>query len=305
MTAGGRVVAQAKLNLFLRILEREASGYHQIETLFCRLELGDVVTVRPTASDRALTVSGPALPVRGLGAPERNLAWRAADAFALRAGWPRGFTIDIEKNIPVGGGLGGGSADAGAVLRILNALCPVPLPRAALLSVAESIGADVPFLTTEDALALAWGRGEQLTPFPPLPPRDVSLVCFDEGVPTADAYRWLDETRGGPTTGFHRSGAVPVKILSWDQVASLARNDFEAVVLSRYPRIKQHLAAARAPAFRARFGDRTIALLSGTGATVFIIPEKTRDAVLIATQAGEHVQQTRTAVRVAAVERVD
>ena len=303
--SGGRVLAQAKLNLFLRVLDREASGYHQIETLFCRLELADVVTVHPTDGARALTVSGPALPALGLGAPEKNLAWRAADAFALRAGWPRGFTIDIEKQIPVGGGLGGGSADAGGVLRVLNSLCPVPLPKAALRSVAESLGADVPFLTTEDPLALAWGRGEQLSPFPPLPPRAVSLVCFDEGVPTADAYRWLDESRGSARAGFHRSGAIPVKILSWDQVASLARNDFEAVVLSRYPRIKQHLAVARSPIFRARHGERTIALLSGTGATVFLIPEKTHDAVLIATQAGEHVLQTRTAIRVAPVERVD
>ena len=305
MSGGGRVLAQAKLNLFLRILQREASGYHQIETLFCRLDLGDVVTVHATDGERSLTINGPALPAAGLGPPEQNLAWRAADAFALRAGWPRGFAIDIEKHIPIGGGLGGGSADAGAVLRVLNVLCPVPLPRAALLSVAESLGADVPFLTSEEPLALAWGRGEQLSPFPALPPRDVSLVCFDEGVPTADAYRWLDESRGAVRTGFHRSGAIPVKILSWDQVASLARNDFESVVLSRYPRIKQHLAASRAPIFRARFGERTIALLSGTGATVFIIPEKTADTVLIATEAGEHVLHTRTAMRVAAVERVD
>src|SRR5207253_289491 len=80
------------------------------------------------------------------GPTERNLAWRAALAYADATGWPNGFAIEIEKRLPVGGGLGGGSADAGAVLRCLNALAPSPLGVSALLSIAAPLGADVPFL---------------------------------------------------------------------------------------------------------------------------------------------------------------
>src|SRR5512132_787775 len=140
-----RVAAYAKINLALRILAREASGFHDLETLFCRIALADDVVVRVSdATDRALTCTGDALPEEGLGAPEENLAWRAAEAYADYDNWPRGFTIEIEKRIPVGGGLGGGSADAGAVLRALNALNPRPLPSAELLAIAGTLGADVP-----------------------------------------------------------------------------------------------------------------------------------------------------------------
>src|SRR3954471_8595902 len=113
MTGAARVVAQAKLNLLLRVLAREASGYHSIETVFLRLDLGDDVCVRIT-SGRSLECNGPAMPADGLGAVEKNLAFRAGLAYAEATGWPSGFSIELTKRIPVGGGLGGGSADAGA-----------------------------------------------------------------------------------------------------------------------------------------------------------------------------------------------
>src|SRR5262245_16387174 len=128
-----RTVAQAKVNLFLRVLAREASGYHQLETLFCRLELGDDVVVRVGVDGRSLDCVGEAIPPEGLGPTERNLAWRAAVAYADATGWPNDWAIEIAKRIPVGGGLGGGSADAGAVLRCLNRLAPSPLTDDALI----------------------------------------------------------------------------------------------------------------------------------------------------------------------------
>src|SRR4051812_33734830 len=116
-----RVAAHAKLNLALRILAREASGFHDLETLFCRIGPADEVIARVgDSTDRTHAVAGEALPPEGLGAPEANLAWRAAAEYADYDNWPRGFAIEIDKVIPVGGWLGGGSADAGAVLRALN-----------------------------------------------------------------------------------------------------------------------------------------------------------------------------------------
>ncbi len=264
--ASARVVAQAKINLFLRVLAREASGFHQLETLFCRLTLGDDVRVRLTNGPRSLDCSGPSMPAEGLGATEQNLAWRAAIGFLDATGWSTGFAIEIEKRIPVGGGLGGGSADAGAVLRALNALAPAPLGRHDLVRLAASLGADVPFLTqAHSPLALAWGRGDRLLPLPALPSRPCLLVTFQMGVSTADAYRWLAESPA--------AAAGPVEYAldqfsEWGRVELLAYNEFERVVLPRQPLIRGVLEGLREPELR---GALPVVLMSGSGATVFAL----------------------------------
>src|SRR6478672_1553650 len=213
-----RTVAHAKVNLFLRVLAREGNGYHQLETLFCRLELGDDVTVHVGVDGRSLDCAGDALPPAGLGPVERNLAWRAAVAFAEATGWPNAWSIEIAKRIPVGGGLGGGSADAGAVLRCLNAMSPSPVHDHELLALAAPLGADVSFLSTRASLALGWGRGERLLALPALPSRAAHLVCFPFGVATRDAYGWLDAEEGVADTA--RASAIDVQELaSWSGVA--------------------------------------------------------------------------------------
>ncbi|MCC6245263.1 MAG: 4-(cytidine 5'-diphospho)-2-C-methyl-D-erythritol kinase, partial [Gemmatimonadaceae bacterium] len=125
------------------------------------------VTAQPNT--RTLRCDGPTMPAAGLGAPEHNLAWRAAQAFVDAARWDTGWDIDITKNIPVGGGLGGGSADAAAVLRALNTLCPTPLPLSALCEIGGTLGADVPFLVAGVSRAWGWGRGDRLLVLPALP----------------------------------------------------------------------------------------------------------------------------------------
>lgn len=268
MPTTARVIAQAKLNLFLRVLARETTGFHQIETLFCRIALGDTVEVRVSSSGRTLHCTGERLPRGGLGPMERNLAWRAAAAYAQLAGWPDGFAIEIEKRIPVGGGLGGGSADAGAVLRALNALNPAPLPAGALLALAGSLGSDVPFLTqAESPLALAWGRGEHLLALPALPARPCSLFCPDVAIPTAEAYTWLAELPP------HRTPVLydPAVLGSWEGIARLARNDFEDVVAARHPVIARTLGTLRSPGARGLVGPEALVQLTGTGSTIFAL----------------------------------
>src|SRR5207237_856109 len=178
----------------LRILAREASGYHSIETVLLRLELGDDVCVR-LAAGMSLDCAGPAVPRDGLGPVERNLAYRAAAAYAEATGWPAGFGIEITKRIPVGGGLGGGSADAGAVLRALDAMSPRPLG-SRLIELATPLGADVPFMSIDSPMALAWGRGERLLRLRAVDSRPVLLVIPDFSIATADAYGWLADDRG-------------------------------------------------------------------------------------------------------------
>ena len=284
MTRAARVAARAKINLVLRVDAPDGSGYHPIETLFARLDLADVLTVRVAERGRSIDTLG-----ADVGPPESNLAFRAAVAFAERTGWPRGFAIELEKAIPVGGGLGGGSADAGAVLRALNVLAPSALSGDALLEVAAGLGADVPFLTTEHPLAIGRGRGERLFPVAPLPVAEVSLVAFPFGISTRSAYAWLDESRSGGPGGTRsvaakqRSPAVAaargpglrgsdrgatildaVAVSSWTRVAAIAANDFEGPVTARHPEIARALADARD-------GGAAIAQLSGSGSTIFVI----------------------------------
>lgn len=255
-----RVAAQAKVNLLLRVLARESSGYHQIETLFIRLELADAVTVRVGGTEYSLDARAERVDAAALGPAEDNLAYRAALAYTAAAGWPTGFAIELDKRIPVRGGLGGGSADAGAVLRVLNHLAPRPMPEEELLRIATSLGADVPFLTARHAMALAWGRGERMLALPPLPPRDVVIVIPPFGIATAEAYRWVDATRVDDVLAVGMLTAE--QLASWASVEAISLNEFEPPVFAQHPRLADaaHAIAASGAA---------LTRLSGSGATVF------------------------------------
>ena len=257
------VEAQAKVNLRLRILARETTGYHQLETLLLRLALSDTVRVRRTTAVRSLDAVGDG-DISALGPPDRNLAWRAAEAYFAASGMDGGFAIEITKRIPVGGGLGGGSADAGAVLRALDAMADTPLGSPSLLDIAAPLGADVPFLASEHAYALAWGRGARMLALTPPPSRATLLIVPAFGVDTTAAYGWLADSRSGPdAAGDIGAVALDLEALTdWDRLALLTENDFERVVATRYPEIAEHVAALR------NF-DCVVAMLSGSGSTVF------------------------------------
>ena len=304
-TVRARTIAQAKINLFLRVLAREPSGYHGIETLICRLDFGDGVQVSVSSDDtrRSLECHGDAVPPDGLGPAESNLAWRAADTYAEATGWPSGFAIRIDKRIPVGGGLGGGSADAGAVLRCLDALAPTRMGAERLLEIAATLGSDVPALTVESPLVRAWGRGEHVQELPPPPSRDVTLACAPPGagVATADAYRWLDESRADPETvpawtPLAESPTYRAALRSgdWMRIEPLLANDFEAVVLPRHG-----VAGALHRALREAGGGPV--LLAGSGASVFQLGWP---AAPVTFPGGARIVETRTARSIAPVERL-
>ena len=256
-----QVAAQAKVNLRLRILAREASGFHQLETIVLRLELADTVRVR-RATSRSLDVAG-TVDAAALGPAEQNLAWRAAHAYAAAASWRGGFAIELEKRIPVGGGLGGGSADAGAVLRALDAMSTTPLGESALLEIGRTLGADVPFLTSEQACALSWGRGERMLGLAPPPARGIVLLVPAFGVNTAEAYGWLAARASSGVGGGAGAGLLDLASLtSWDGLATIAENDFELVVSAHHP----VLAAMVEALCRAGCSP---AMLSGSGSVVF------------------------------------
>jgi 4-diphosphocytidyl-2-C-methyl-D-erythritol kinase len=287
LTASAHVPAQAKINLFLDVLERDPSGYHSLETAFLRIDLADDVTVREAAG-RTLDVSGPALPTAGLGPAEKNLAYRAAMAYADATGWPSGFAIELVKRIPAGAGLGGGSADAGAVLRALDTLSPSPLA-ARLPEIAAALGADVPFMTIEEPMALGSGRGDRVKPIRALEPRAVVLAVPAFAISTADAYAWLDADRAARSPAAHTGLAEP--LATWDDAAASAHNDFAAVVARRHPEIA-------ALTERLRAAGASIALLAGSGSTVFGVFETPPEPASMGFDADVRVITTWTSDRV-------
>jgi 4-diphosphocytidyl-2-C-methyl-D-erythritol kinase len=295
MRKAGRTFAQAKVNLALRILGRKADGYHSIETVFVRLELADSVVLKLTERSRSLHCDS--LPDTDA---ESNLGFRAATLFAAERGWPRGFEIEIEKHIPIGGGLGGGSADAAAVLRILNTLAPQPVSAERLLGMAVQLGSDVPFLASGHLMALATGRGERMTALPPLPARKLVLLAPSREMSTADAYARVAATRGTyqprPTT------LTAEMFRSWDTAARHSVNEFEPVVGDEFPEIRNWLEVG------ARLGILT--RLSGSGSTVFMVDTGTKDSLQaaidsLALDPETTVIRTRTAASVVPVEILD
>ncbi|MBA2244718.1 MAG: 4-(cytidine 5'-diphospho)-2-C-methyl-D-erythritol kinase, partial [Gemmatimonadetes bacterium] len=171
MTEVVEVLAPAKINLWLRILAREESGYHSLETLFCAVSLADTVRIS-RAPELVFEVEGEI----EVGPPERNLCVRAAERFYREMGRTPEVRIELVKRIPSAAGLGGGSSDAAATLRALNTLHGGPMPSDMLLQMGSELGSDVPFFLCGSPLALAWGRGERLLALPPLPPRPVLIA---------------------------------------------------------------------------------------------------------------------------------
>lgn len=251
------VAAPAKVNLFLRILAREAGGYHGLESLFCAVSLADSITVRPGDAGIALRVDGGV----DIGPPELNLAVRAAQRFYREMDAAPSVVIDLAKRIPAQAGMGGGSSDAAATLRALNAMHGGAFERSALLRMAIELGSDVPFFLCGSPLALAWSRGERLLALPPLPARPVLIAHPGVAMPTPEAFRRIAELRAGGYAPSARAVSVDA-LRDWDAVAALAENDFEPVVSERIPFIPTAVSAMRQ-------AGAHVAMMAGSGSSVF------------------------------------
>jgi len=277
--------APAKVNLVLRVLGKRSDGFHDVETLIQAVALADRVTVARRGSDVTLEVRG-----ADLGPTEQNLAWRAARALLDATGATAGLRMRLEKRIPAGAGLGGGSSDAATVLRLGNVVLGAPLDAAALSQLGAALGSDVPFFLGERALAWGRGRGELLEPLPPLPVASVVIVMPRVHVATGGAYAALARERimgGQPPC----SGTFADAPASWEEVAAGACNDFETVVPGTHPPVARALHALRS------LGARP-ALLSGSGGASFGVfgdlPAAEAAAAELRTQLGCPVAVTRT-----------
>ena len=256
--------AHAKVNLGLSVLGKRSDGLHEVDTLLARLELHDTVTIKPAETGVTLTVSGADLGI----APEQNLAYKAAALYLRKTGETRGIEIELTKRIPVAAGLGGGSSDAGAVLRGLKELYPADVD---LLALAAQLGSDVPFFAADLSAARATGRGEVLTPVE-LPELHLVLVNPGVGVSAGDAYARVGEF----------TGALELPSLT----ASLARgepaypNVLEAGVVGLEPVVGEVLDALRGAGLK---GVR----MSGSGATCFGVARGRHEAEVLAATLAE------------------
>jgi 4-diphosphocytidyl-2-C-methyl-D-erythritol kinase len=275
--------ALAKINLFLRVLSRNADGFHGIETLLCLVDLSDTLTAE-RREGRGVTIE-----VEGAdtGLPNQNLAVRAAERVLEATGNRFAVHLKLVKRIPVRAGLGGGSSDAAAALHLVNRLAGNAVPRHELLQVAAQVGSDVAFFFGGAPLALAWGRGERMIRLPPLPPSPALLVTPPVPIPTPDAYAWVDAA--GATSA--RRGALVLDldaVSRWGDVGRMAGNDFESPVFSRHGSIRT--------AFEALVATRPLVCrMSGSGSTLFAIYRSSRDREDAAMMLGrKHGPVTRT-----------
>jgi 4-diphosphocytidyl-2-C-methyl-D-erythritol kinase len=257
--------ALAKVNLFLRVIAREESGYHGIETLLCLVSLADTVRAE-RREGRGVTID-----VEGadLGPSDQNLAVRAADAVLAAVGQRFSIHLTLSKRIPVRAGLGGGSSDAAAALHAANRLAGDAIPRHELLQLAARLGSDVPFFVTGASLALAWNRGERMLRLPGLPPAPALLLTPRVPIATADAYGWVDTAR--QAAGRRGAVALDLDVLSqWGDIARMAGNDFESPVFGRHGDIRA--------AFEALVSTRPLLCrMSGSGSTLFAVYRSARD----------------------------
>jgi 4-diphosphocytidyl-2-C-methyl-D-erythritol kinase len=270
MTRRLRLLAPAKINWTLEVLRRRPDGYHEIRSILQTIDLCDVVTLTE-ADDIELILSGDAGPLAD--EPfESNLAVHAARALRARVGSSRGVRIEIEKRIPVAAGLGGGSSDAGAVLRGCNALWNTHQDEANLAEIAGEIGSDPPFFTVCGTASVS-GRGEIVRKLPDAIPCELVLATPREhhrGEKTATMYRALqphDYTEGDASDEFEDIARAQHEVND-----GAIANVFERVLLTSMPATARAMAALRDGGFSPH--------LAGSGPSFFSLSDDQRESLI-------------------------
>lgn len=270
--------APAKVNLFLHVGPVEPDGYHPLASLVAFADVGDRVTVEGSGR-LSLTVEGPY--ADQLGPADDNLILRALRALGAAAGiGDPPLAVTLDKQLPIAAGLGGGSSDAGAALKLARDLLGLTLGDDALADIAATLGADGP-MCVHARTAWAGGRGERLTPEPRLPRLAALLINPGVASPTGEVYRGYD---AGPPAAANRPSPPrdwsAATVIDW---LAEQRNDLQDAAVARAPAIGEALVAAAA------LPDVLLVRMSGSGATVFAL----FDTAAAAASAGRRLQRTR------------
>ncbi|PKQ27996.1 MAG: 4-(cytidine 5'-diphospho)-2-C-methyl-D-erythritol kinase [Candidatus Anoxymicrobium japonicum] len=277
---GAKTVARAKINLFLQVKERRDDGYHNIKSIMQTLELSDELYFRRTdgASDKVVIRCNDA----GVPPTGDNLVSRAIDAFEehTRVMGVDGVDVTINKRIPVGAGLGGGSADAAAALLAMNHIYELDMPMKTLMDISARIGSDVPFCLS-GGTALATGRGELIQQLDSLPPLQVILASTGDEVSTGEVYKRFDalveQGRIGPSDELDE----PLDAL----LRGIEKHEFDVI----YPALRNNLESATIATDKVEeFKDSAIragavtAMMTGSGSTVFALVTGMEQAAQVA-----------------------
>ena len=272
-----RVRAPGKINVFLEVGCRQSDGYHQLATAFQAVSLYEDV-VATHADGFTLEVEG-AVDVSGVPVDDRNLALRAARLLAAETGYGGGVHLDVFKEVPVAGGMGGGSADAAAALVACDALWGTRVGQAELHRLAAQLGADVPF-ALKGGTAIGTGRGDELSPALARGRFDWVLVVNEEGLSTPEVYGALDRHRErhrldiAPTRAVPEVDAGVLQALRAGNAALLAdtlRNDLQVAALGLRPDLAETLELGESSGALA-------GLVSGSGPTVAFLAASPEDA---------------------------
>ncbi len=256
--------ASAKLNLYLEVVGKRPDGYHDLRTLFQTVDLADdVIVERRDEAGVTCFVEGGELP-----SDERNLAVRAAHAWLRATHAPGGASIRLTKRIPIGGGLGGGSADAAAVLSSLQVLGDARhrLSNAALVDVARALGADVPFLI-EGGLAAATGRGDVITTLPTPPTVTYVLIFAPFGTDTGKVYAHAHERLRQPPRDGLAAAIAAVQSGDAARIREAHHNDLAQPAMRAYPELLRFTSATERLLGRAPS-------MTGSGSTLFDVPDR-------------------------------
>lgn len=250
-------LSYAKINLHLQVLHKRPNGYHEIETIFYRIPLRDQLRIS-SRPGKGLTIlcSHPKVPL-----DSSNTIAKAYRLLCRYLGEEPGINVEVQKNVPIRGGLGGGSANAAAFLLAVNEVLKLGLPLETLLEMGKEVGADVPFFLLNEPAALARGVGEDLTPLK-AGLRGILLLVFPPfGVSTAWAYSHLSFPLTPPSTDINILAPF-VEKGEIRELASRTFNHLEGPVFSRYPPLKS---------VKMGLQERgaAMALLSGSGSTLF------------------------------------
>ena len=271
------VLCPAKINLGLRVFPKRADGFHHIQSIFTTVNLFDELKVTVTGERNTCRVNA-----RGMKLPEENTFTKAYKAFCVLTGIDSGVLVEVDKKIPAGGGLGGGSSDASSFIQSVNNLFKAGLGIDSLSAIAGKVGSDVFFFTYalsaqdgkrfskfEPFAAVVEGRGEKVRQIQHRSDFSVLLVFPNVGVSTKDAYALVDETldleRRRNKISLEEIYNLPVKNWSF-------KNDFTVPVSEKYAGIAEALIKLKSCG--ADFAD-----MSGSGSTVFGIFEKKETAL--------------------------
>jgi len=231
-----RISASAKINLRLDILGKRSDGFHELRTIFQTISLHDEIILR-TSRRPGISLATKGNPSLSAEPMQKNLVYRAVKTLRRELKIHQGVEIELEKTIPAGRGLGGGSSDAAAALLGYLRLTGKRLAAARLMEIAASLGADVPFFLF-GGRALGVGKGDEIYPLPDIVKQCMLVVSPEEiHVPTPDAYRWLKAKRLGLTKPRENPKLWKFCAQCWSAHGSGLSNDFERPVFRRHPRL--------------------------------------------------------------------